>query len=427
MSGSLLDWRSPLDSLPRQSTRGKQADPYAMSADGKFDWGKFSTPENLMAAYRRLDWHGGHAPGIDDITFDDLSPSEAYAGLRAVCDVLREGAYRPRPYRIVKWEKPNGKYRTLSIPTILDSTVAKALQLAMQPYFVVIYCDLFKSPWAIMAEIEREIRKTGHMTLLTADIVDCFPNIHIDHVLEAHREYIQNPFLLRTIEQVVRGHDGLTHTRGLAQGCPLSPLAADITLRNMVQMITEDLKDHPSTHWRYADNYILLCPDAHEGNRALATLQETLKRHGLTLKKTGQQDLNDPKAKSAAILGLTPAWEDQLRWLIPDALWKRLGDKFDDCWEYPNHHDKCRETLEGFLSILGPALVTADIGEIVKKARKLAQQRSLQPPTAGHLIPIGEKAAQRWKDFRQDVPQGSICQEALIEIPVSAAAHTPPW
>ncbi len=173
MSGSLLDWRGRMianagDSLEANST-------------GRL----FAAPENLMVAYQRLEREGGQAPGVDGVTFDALSGSETYSILREISQTLHNGTYRPQEHREVQIPKSNGKFRTLHLPTIFDRTVSKALQLAVQPRAVVIYSDLFLSPWQIFAEIEREVRQ-GKATLITADVTDCFPSLFIDDALDAH-------------------------------------------------------------------------------------------------------------------------------------------------------------------------------------------------------------------------------------------------
>jgi retron-type reverse transcriptase len=436
MSGSLLNWRAISDTRRRKASRGRRESAYTLGPNGEFNRDAFEAPENLMVAYRILEREGGHAPGVDGLSFGELSGSEVYSALREISSSLHNGTYRPNPHRAVQISKSNGKFRTLHIPTIFDRTVSKALQLAVQPRGVVIYSDLFKDPWTIFAEIEREIRDTGNMYLITADITDCFPSIHIDDVLEAHRDMFENPFLLRLIEQVVRGHEGREKTKGLSQGDPYSPLAAEVTLRHILApTMKESAEDIPSC-WRYVDNIVIASQDAHEGQRSLQVLQDKLGNNDLTLRETGTINLNQPQTGNANILGLTPRWtNNRLTWEIPGSTWNDLEETLANYSNHPDPEGSRQQTLEGMINSLGPALMTADIKGIAQKATQTAQEQGTNRPNPKRLTQIGTQARQNWLDLRSRTlkelkghprSRGTEPRLPSLPLPTGAAAHHPP-
>ncbi len=435
MSGSLLDWRGPHDRKRRRSTGGKQREPYVLGPQGEFDREAFAAPENLMVAYQRLEREGGQAPGVDGVTFDALSGSETYSILREISQTLHNGTYRPQEHREVQIPKSNGKFRTLHLPTIFDRTVSKALQLAVQPRAVAMDPELFPDPWTIFAEIEREVRQ-GKATLITADVTDCFPSLFIDDALEAHRKFIENPYLLRTIEQVIRGQAGRKKTRGLSQGDPYSPLAAEVTLRDILSQAKLARREETPSLWRYADNITIASRDAHEGQRALQELQETLERYGLHLRETGSINLNAPQNESMEILGLTPRWKkSRLTWDLPGTTWRTLQQKVQACQDQPNPDTLAREILEGTLTALGPVFMTVDLKGMAQQTRKLAEELGRNPPDLKRLMEIGNQARQNWLDRRsrvlrnnQDVPVSPLSRGALgkSEMKTPGRATAPP-
>src|SRR2546423_1106697 len=72
-------------------------------------------PENLMQVFKELKANAGQAPGIDRVTYADLSLPEVGSCMRGLSLVLLNGRYRPAPSLLVQIPKTSGKgNRTLS-------------------------------------------------------------------------------------------------------------------------------------------------------------------------------------------------------------------------------------------------------------------------------------------------------------------------
>ena len=73
-----------------------------------------------MEAYRLTKLNKG-APGIDNVTFDDIETKQGILPfIEEISDELQHETYRPSPVRRVEIPKSNGKTSTLKIATIKD-------------------------------------------------------------------------------------------------------------------------------------------------------------------------------------------------------------------------------------------------------------------------------------------------------------------
>jgi hypothetical protein len=91
--------------------------------------------ENLIDVFRQLKQQAGTAPGIDGVTYSDLSAPEMGTMCRTYATVIENGLYHPAPSRLVQIPKASGKgSRTLALRTIMDRVVAAALNNALAPF-----------------------------------------------------------------------------------------------------------------------------------------------------------------------------------------------------------------------------------------------------------------------------------------------------
>jgi RNA-directed DNA polymerase len=73
------------------------------------------------------------AAGVDGERFEDVEVYGVERWLGELADTLRKKTYRPQALRRVYVPKPNGKLRSLSIPTIRDRTAMMAATLILAP------------------------------------------------------------------------------------------------------------------------------------------------------------------------------------------------------------------------------------------------------------------------------------------------------
>jgi hypothetical protein len=219
---------------------------------------RVADPEHLIATFHAMKAEAGRAPGPDRVTFEVLGPSEAAACLRAVSRAILDGSYAPGPSRKLPIPKPGGGHRTLSIRSLFDRVVSKAIYRALLPIFEQLFLDGShgfrpgRSPMTLFAALEAMMIQTGGTVLAQDDVKKAFDHVVIADVMEDLREHITDTGLLTLIEAVVRGGEDRGRAVGIAQGDPLSPLLLNIRLHNvhdvlMSGTVGRSIPDDPGT------------------------------------------------------------------------------------------------------------------------------------------------------------------------------------
>ncbi len=390
----------------RTRSRGARRGPYAVEHPSQFDLQQFSHADNLMAAFRILRAGGGHAPGIDGLTYENFSPGQIWQTLRVVASALRDGTYAPYDTRLVRTPRGDGRYRELNLPTVSDRTVAKALQLAMAPYWVSILPGLRRSVWQIYAAMDQHIRTYHTYVLTTDDIRDCFPSIQLVDALGAHRLYAPQPDLTRLVDIIVRGQDDPNRTAvGLDQGSPYSPLLSELTLHTYLDKTLDDVwPGHPPVY-RYVDNIPILTTGAHEGLQMLETIQRILEPHQLTLKGIDGDPVDLRNSDHGRmVLGLVPVFRgERLTFQVPTKAYQKLEMGLEKTLLLPNPSQVANHVVEGWLTALGPAFVNADTRDILRRTMEISTGYGLRELSLSRLRTVVNKAKVLWLAVRRDV------------------------
>ena len=385
----------------RQRDRAnKKRQPYTINDPNQFELNQFAGPENLHAVYRILEKEGGSAPGIDGLTYSDLSPGEVYAELRQISEQINDRNYCPQPTRLVRIPKRDGRFRELQLPTIIDRTVAKALQVALDGFWRQRLPRLGKDVWWVFAKLQQAIRQHRAFVLAVDDIRDCFPSTPIAPVLECHQEHISQPDLGWLIETVIRGHEGPNHQTGLYQGSPYSPVASELLLHTCLDTGLEGQWRGFPLLLRYADNLNIVVSNEREGYQALQRCSEILAENHFELKGDGfTKDLRD-ESFGENVLGMIPGWKNgQLTPSVPESSFAELQEALAQATTCPKPVETVESIVSGWLNAFGPALTNADrrgiVGKVIECARDCGFYE-LQPRT---LDEMGKQARKRWLDF----------------------------
>lgn len=259
-------------------------------------WGLFvhvAKPETLLEAYRQAKRNSG-APGIDGVSFADIERAGVASFIAALSDDLQTGRYQPQPNRRVEIPKDNGKVRELQIPCIRDRVVQGALKLILEAIFEADFCPNShgfrpkRSAHRALAEVRRSVLRRMS-TVIDVDLTRYFDNIRHSVLLEQIARRVQDPQVMHLVKQVIN----VSGQRGVPQGGPFSPLAANIYLNDVdwtfdaIRRTTAEGSFEAVNYHRYADD-IVITVSGHSSKRgwperALLRLQEQLAPLGVEL------------------------------------------------------------------------------------------------------------------------------------------------
>jgi RNA-directed DNA polymerase len=260
-----IDWYQAHRVVRRLQARIVQA-----TQEGR--WGKVKALQQLLThsysakvlAVRRVtENHGHRTPGVDQVLWN--TPEQK---LQAVHD-LRQRGYQPQPLRRVYIPKSNGKRRPLSIATMKDRAMQAVYLQALDPVAEVTADPnsygfrIARSPADAIGQCFITLsRHNSAQWILEGDIRSCFDQISHEWLL--HHVSMEKNLLSKWLKA---GYvdQGILHPteEGAAQGGPLSPVLANLTLNGLERLLRETFprKRHQKptkvNFVRFADDFIV--------------------------------------------------------------------------------------------------------------------------------------------------------------------------
>jgi RNA-directed DNA polymerase len=245
-SHDLVDWQQIDWSHVHRNVRRLQARIVQATQAGR--WNKVKALQRLLThsfsgkalAVRRVTENQGHrTPGVDGETWD----TPAQKGAAISC--LRQRGYRPQPARRVYIPKSTGKSRPLGILTMTDRAMQALYLLALDPVVETIADPnsygfrIGRSPADAMEQCFKLLSKYDRAEyVLEGDIRSAFDRISHSW-LEAHTP-MGKAILRKWLKAGYKEQDAFHATDdGVAQGGPLSPALANLTLDGLEHLLAE--------------------------------------------------------------------------------------------------------------------------------------------------------------------------------------------
>jgi RNA-directed DNA polymerase len=244
------------------------------------------------------------APGVDEITFDQIEASGLENWLTRLGEELRAKTYRCQPVRRVMIPKPGGGERPLGIPTIRDRVVQTAAKLVLEPIFE---ADLDPAAFgyrpkrgagdAIQAVLV--LLRQGHTDVVDADLSKYFDTIPHRELMGSIARRIVDRDMLALIKQWLtapvettdgdgkrRMEGGKANRQGVPQGGVISPLVANLYMNRFLKYWRQTGRGEAwDAHViNYADDFVILSRG--HAAEALAWTDGVMTRLGLTLNRT---------------------------------------------------------------------------------------------------------------------------------------------
>lgn len=248
---------------------------------------KVYRPQTLREAWQQVAANQG-AAGIDGQSIERFAANaEGYLG--ELAQDLREGRYRPEPIRRVEIPKADGKTRPLGIPTVKDRIVQTAVKRVIEPIFEKEFLPMSygfrpgRGGKDALREVDR-LLKEGYTHVVDADLKGYFDSIPHAQLMARVEERISDGRLLELLaswlkQNIVKGLERWTPTGGTPQGAVTSPMLANIYLHPLdARMASQGL-----AMVRYADDFVILCPNAEAAEQALGEVKAWVEANGLTL------------------------------------------------------------------------------------------------------------------------------------------------
>jgi RNA-directed DNA polymerase len=248
---------------------------------------KVSAPKTLEAAWAKVRSNRG-AAGVDGVSLERFAAgSEKY--LTELSQALRTGTYRPQPVKRVEIPKGDGRTRPLGIPAVKDRVAQAAVKLVIEPIFEAQFLDVsygFRPERGCHDALRAvdEAIKEGLTFVVDADLQSFFDSIPHRPLMQQVEARISDGRVLDLLEswlkaEVMAGLERWTPTAGSPQGAVISPLLANIYLHPLDAHVTS--LGHRMV--RYADDFVILCRDREEADRALAAVRRWVEDNGLRL------------------------------------------------------------------------------------------------------------------------------------------------
>ena len=253
------------------------------------------TPGELYVAFQCLRREA--SAGIDGVTYEEYEKS-AEGNIRELHQRLKDGTYQCQPLRRVYIPKENGKQRPISIPTLEDKIVQKAVVELLNAIYEQDFLPCSygfrpkRGPHQALDEVGRVLCTQPAEWVLEIDITTYFDSIVRKQLMEMIEKRVRDGSVLRLLWKwikvgVIEEGRLLTSETGTGQGQPISPLLANIYLHVVLdewfeKVVKARLKGK-AYEIRFADDAILCFQYREDAEKVLSVLPKRFAKYGLTL------------------------------------------------------------------------------------------------------------------------------------------------
>jgi group II intron reverse transcriptase/maturase len=235
--------------------------------------------------------------GVDRVTYAEYEV-DAWGNIQRLHDRMKSGQYRAQPLRRVYIPKEDGRQRPISIPSLEDKIVQRAVVELLNAIYEQDFHECSygfrpgRSPQEALDEVGRIICQRPITTVLEADITGYFDAIVRSLLVELIERRVSDGSILRLIGKWINVgviDDGrlIVSETGTGQGQVISPLLANIYLHYVLdEWFAREVKPRlkgEAYEVRYADDFILCFQYREDAEKVMEVLAKRFAKYGLRL------------------------------------------------------------------------------------------------------------------------------------------------
>lgn len=275
------------------------------SSRGLFD--RLCCEQTLLNAWQLIKSKNSSG-GIDGVSIRDYDANLG-RNIAEIASELRDGTWAPQPYLRIEIPKNTSETRKLGLLSVKDKIIQQAILSLIAPRFENLFLNNsygYRQQKGPTKAIHRTIdfcRQKPNQWVLRLDIDNYFDSIDHSVLFSRLQSHIQDDEVLRLIQLCVtmgvvsRKNKWTENSLGVPQGAILSPLLSNFYLHPFDQFV---VSKHDA-YVRYADDFVILCPEKDEAERFL---QQVISFLGSRLHLKLNEPLIVPKSQSFEFLGI---------------------------------------------------------------------------------------------------------------------------
>jgi group II intron reverse transcriptase/maturase len=235
---------------------------------------------NLSSAFQSVKANHGCA-GVDGVTIEQFE-SRLKQNLAALRVELEQDRYLPLPLMKIQVSKKNGEPRGLCIPVVRDRVVQKAALDRIEPILEKEFetCSFAYRKGRSVRQAVYKIKEyydKGYQYVVDADIDAFFDNVDHGLLVKKFRQVVGDTKIQKLVELWIKAEvwDGDTLSiieKGIPQGSAVSPILANLFLDEL----DEEMLQKGHKFIRYSDDFVILCKNPKDAQKALQLTKQIL-------------------------------------------------------------------------------------------------------------------------------------------------------
>lgn len=190
--------------------------------------------------------------GVDGVKANDGFDLDSE--IEIIIRKINNGTYKFSRYKEKLISKGAGKSpRVISIPTVRDRIVIKALHLTLQDIYP--ECSKTLIPQLMLDQIKSDVKKVKYKSYIKIDIKEFYPSIRHSILFTTLFSRIRKTSFKSLLRQSIENPTGnIKSLRGIPQGLSISNILAEIYLKDID---LKNLSDKNCSYHRYVDDVLV--------------------------------------------------------------------------------------------------------------------------------------------------------------------------